>query len=137
MKKYENYVSALGVLAKADQQDLSNEFVQGGVIDKFSMQFELAWKLLKVLLAYEGESAAATGSPRDILKAAFSIYDFMDDALWLSMLRERNNTAHIYDGAAALKLIRAVIVSYIPEFERLQEGLVSRYGEKFLMGPEE
>lgn len=34
-------------------QDLENEFVQGGVIDKFSLQFELGWKLLRALLAYE------------------------------------------------------------------------------------
>ena len=34
-------------------QDLENEFVQGGVIDKFSLQFELGWKLLKALHAYE------------------------------------------------------------------------------------
>lgn len=137
MKKYENYASALDALAKAEEQDLSNEFVQSGIIDKFSMQFELGWKLLKVLLAYEGEPVAATGSPREILKASFSIYDFMDDSLWLSMLRERNNTAHVYDGAAALKLVTVVIVSYIPEFKRLRDGLLDRYGEEFLMGPEQ
>lgn len=40
MKKYENYASALRSLRKAPQQDLSNEFVQSGVIDKFELQFE-------------------------------------------------------------------------------------------------
>ena len=41
MKKYENYVAALEVLRRAPEQDLSNEFVQSGVIDKFTVQFEL------------------------------------------------------------------------------------------------
>lgn len=70
MKRYENYVSALNTLSTASEQDLENEFVQSGVIDKFSLQFELGWKLLKDLLAYEGDRSAATGSPRDIITAA-------------------------------------------------------------------
>ena len=40
-------------LLRAPDQDLENEFVQGGVIDKLSLQFELGWKLLKALHAYE------------------------------------------------------------------------------------
>ena len=55
MRKYENYASALKALSTASSQDLENEFVQSGIIDKFAVQFELGWKLLKRLLAYEGE----------------------------------------------------------------------------------
>ena len=47
MKKYENYVSALKSLRKAPEQDLSNDFIQSGIIDKFELQFELGWKLFK------------------------------------------------------------------------------------------
>ena len=128
MRKFENYDASLRVLREAPSQDLSNEFVLGEVIDKFSLQFELGWKLLKALLAYEGSSVAATGSPRDILKEAFRYYDFMDDALWLSMLRDRNNTAHVYDARAARRLADTVIGVYLPEFERLRDGLLARYG---------
>ena len=128
MRKFENYSSALDVLSQAPSQDLANEFVQGGVIDKFSLQFELGWKLLKVLLAYEGDAAAATGSPRDVLKAAFAYFDFMDEACWLSMLRDRNNTAHVYDAKASRALVDTIIKTYLPEFERLRAGLSARYG---------
>ena len=47
MKKYENYVSALNSLRKAPEQDLGNDFIQSGIIDKFGLQFELGWKLFK------------------------------------------------------------------------------------------
>lgn len=127
MKKYENYAAALEVLRRAPEQDLSNEFVQGGVIDKFSLQFELGWKLLKRLLAYEGEAISATGSPRDIVKAAAALYDFMDEETWLAMLRDRNSTARVYDGDAVAALVDAVVARYIPEFERLRTGLLGRY----------
>ena len=41
MKKYKNYESNLRVLEKAGQEDLSNEFILSGIIDKFFIQFEL------------------------------------------------------------------------------------------------
>lgn len=102
--------------------------MQGGVIAKFSIQFELGWKLLKELLAYEGDAAAAIGSPRDVIKAAYRCYDFMDEDIWLEMLRSRNETAHIYDSTATKRLVETIISIYIPEFVRLQNGLEARYG---------
>ena len=75
-------------------------------------------------------------SPRDVVKAAAAIYDFMDEDAWLSMLRDRNKTMHIYDAAEAASLLRATLERYLPEFERLQEGLLARYG-KMLTAPDE
>lgn len=68
MRKFDNFDSALHTLELAPNQDLENEFVQSGIVAKFSLQFELSWKLLKVLLLYEGDATAVTGSPRDIIK---------------------------------------------------------------------
>ena len=56
MKKFENFSSNLEVLKKADKEDLTNEFIISGIIDKFSLQFELSWKVLKELLRYEGKA---------------------------------------------------------------------------------
>lgn len=65
MKKFENYCLNLKVLAKAKHEDLNNEFIVGGIIDKFFVQFELGWKVLKELIKYEGKSIANYGSPRE------------------------------------------------------------------------
>ncbi|KFI88027.1 nucleotidyltransferase [Bifidobacterium reuteri DSM 23975] len=128
MKKYENYASALDSLKPAPLQDLSNDFIQSGIIDKFELQFELGWKLLKALLAYEGDPVSASGSPRDVIKTAYQYYDFMDESLWLRMLRDRSDSAHIYDEDRAQRLVHTIIDSYIPEFERVDNGLTERYG---------
>ncbi len=109
MKKFDNYVSNLGVLERADKEMLDNEFIISGIIDKFCIQFELGWKLLKELLAYEGSAASATGFPRSIIKEAYSVYPLFDGELWLKMLRERNDMAHIYDGNAAKELVGRII----------------------------
>ena len=101
MKKLENYVSHLRVLQQANQEDLDNEFIISGIIDKFSIQFELGWKLLKQLLAYEGSAASATGSRRGIINEPHAVYPFFDGELWLAMLRDINSIDYIYDGEAA------------------------------------
>ncbi len=66
MKKFENFKKNLRVLRLSKDQDLTNEFIVGGIIDKFYIQFELSWKVLKELLILEGVAEAKTGSPRDI-----------------------------------------------------------------------
>ena len=127
MKKFENYCANLSVLEKASDEDLENEFIISGVIDKFFIQFELGWKVLKELLKYEGKSIANSGSPREIVKAAYGIYDFIDESIWLSMLKNRNDMTHIYDGGAAKRLVRLIIEQYIPAFIQLRDEINSRY----------
>lgn len=77
MKKFENYVSNLKVLSLAEKEDLTNEFIISGIIDKFFIQFELGWKVLKELLKYEGVKIAFSGSPKEIIKGAYAVYDFI------------------------------------------------------------
>ena len=127
MKKFENYCKNLRVLETAKDQDLSNEFVVSGVIDKFFIQFELGWKVLKELLTYEGIAAAATGSPRVVIKEAYRYYPCMEEDIWLAMLSQRNNMTHLYDGQAAKNLADTIIREYIPAFRKLEESIRNRY----------
>ncbi|MDD6037122.1 MAG: HI0074 family nucleotidyltransferase substrate-binding subunit [Lachnospiraceae bacterium] len=55
--------------------------------------YEPGWKVLKELMMYEGKNIANTGSPREIIKSAYSVYDFIEEQIWLSMLRVRNDMA--------------------------------------------
>ena len=129
MKKYENFANNLSVLSKANGEDLTNEFIIGGIIDKFFIQFELGWKLWKELLKYEGVAKAATGSPREIIKEAYKYFDFMDAEIWLDMLKSRNDMTHIYNGKQAIALVDTIIKEYIPEFQKMQQNLLKMYGE--------
>ena len=127
MKKFENYKSNLAVLSRAYKEDLENEFIISGIIDKFFIQFELAWKVLKELLRYEGRSIANTGSPREIIKATYAIYEFIDESVWLDMLQKRNNMTHIYDGNEAKTLVEIILKQYIPAFIKLSEEIEEKY----------
>lgn len=130
MKKFNNYVSNLRVLECADKESLENEFIVSGIIDKFSIQFELGWKTLKELLSYEGSRGALTGSPRGVIKEAYAVYPFFDGDIWLNMLKDRNDMAHIYDGNAAKELVKRILENYIPEFVRLEKELTEYYGDR-------
>ena len=129
MKKFENYSLNLNVLSKAEKEDLENEFIISGIIDKFFIQFELGWKVLKDLMRYEGRSIANTGSPREIIKAAYSVYDFIEEDVWLSMLRARNDMTRIYDKNAAKEMVNKILNEYIPAFIKLKNGIEEYYGE--------
>ena len=129
MKKYKNYVSNLRILEKAGEEDLTNEFIIGGIIDKFFIQFELGWKVMKELLLYEGRSIRSTGSPRSIIKTAYSVWDFINEENWLEMLKARNDLSHIYDDQAAKRLVQDILNKYIPEFQKIKNELEIQYGD--------
>lgn len=127
MKKFDNYCRNLTILESAYKENLDNEFIISGIIDKFSIQFELGWKVLKELLIYEGALAGRTGSPREIIKEAYHSFDFMDEQIWLHMLKDRNDTNHIYDGSLAKQLALRILAEYIPAFQTLKAQIQSRY----------
>ena len=129
MKKFDNYKSNLIVLSQAHNEDLENEFIISGIIDKFFIQFELAWKVLKELLRYEGSSIANIGSPREIIKASYAVYEFIDEKIWLSMLKDRNNMTHIYDGNEAKELVKRILDTYLPTFHLMKKSIENRYQE--------
>ena len=129
MKKFEQFSKHLQVLCKADKEDIANEFIISGIIDKFYIQFELGWKVLKELLSYEGVKSAASGSPREIIKAAYAYFDFIDESMWLQMLRDRNDTTHMYNGQAAIELVEKIIKEYIPLFIKMEQAVKERYGD--------
>ena len=129
MEKFEIFSSNLEVLKKAKYEDLDNEFIISGIIDKFFIQFELSWKVLKELLRYEGKSIANPGSPREIIKASYAIYDYLDEKIWLEMLRARNDMTHIYNGEAAKQMVSLILERYIPAFAVMEEKIRKDYGE--------
>ena len=129
MKRYEEFARHLAVLRQARAQDLTNEFIVSGIVDKFFIQFELGWKLLKDLMRYEGRAVSASGSPRAILKEAYLLFDFLDEDVWLTMLRARNDMTHIYSSARAEALVEEILMRSIPAFEQMERGLSERYGD--------
>lgn len=132
MKKFDQYVRHLQVLCRAEQEDVTNGFIVSGIIDKFYIQFELGGKVLKELLRYEGANQAAMGSPREIIKTAYAYFHFMEEDVWLEMLRDRNDATYIYNEEAAQQLVEKILYQYIGVFVSLEQQIRARYGDEVL-----
>ncbi|MBQ7263703.1 MAG: nucleotidyltransferase substrate binding protein [Synergistaceae bacterium] len=87
---------------------------------------EEAWKVLKEILRHEGVPMESA-SPREVLKAAYRHLGILDEDAWLSMLRDRDDGAHVYDGAAARALAERIVADHVPAFERLGAVIEARY----------
>lgn len=132
MAKYDNFKSQLSVLHQAPEKDLTDEFIQNGLIAKFSLQFELAWKLLQKVLQYDGRIESTSSSPRAIIKAAYSSYDFINEDIWLLMLDARNKALHVYNSEMVGHLVDDIINDYIPAFDNLLASLEESYPTEIL-----
>ena len=53
----------------------------------------------------------------------------IEEDVWLDMLSQRNNMAHIYDGTAAKALAQEIISRFIPAFEKLEKSICERYAD--------
>lgn len=85
-------------LAEATAMGADNPVIVDGVIQRFEFALELTWKALKRALSEEGVQAQ---TPREVLTEAARVGWLHDDALWLSMLKDRNLTSHVYDETMA------------------------------------
>ena len=47
LRKFDNFISNLNVLEKAENEDLNNEFVISGIIDKFFIQLRTQLESVK------------------------------------------------------------------------------------------
>ncbi|MTV47389.1 nucleotidyltransferase [Heliobacillus mobilis] len=125
--KFENYQRALSRLTEGiAKYDESNDLARDGIIQRFEFTFELAWKTLKSL--FEDEGLTGLNSPKTVLREAFSAGIVEDDELWLSMLRDRNTTAHIYDEHLSIEICNNIRDKYVSAFTELVLRISLRIG---------
>lgn len=63
------------------------------------------------------------------LSSRHQYYPCIEEDVWLDMLSQRNNMAHIYDGNAAKELASEIIRRFIPAFEKLEKSICERYAD--------
>jgi nucleotidyltransferase substrate binding protein (TIGR01987 family) len=119
-KRFEDYKRSLASLSEARSRDLSDSFVLSGTGAKFSITFDLAWKVMKdVLIQRYDISNFIAGSPREVIRTSFSA-NLIDDDEWLDMLKVRNELSHDYDGSIILFHCQNIITSYIDKMVDFQ-----------------
>ena len=122
--KREEYHKALTRLQTALQKERDDDdMVLDATIQRFEFTFELAWKLLKALLDYEGIEA---NSPRSCIREAWKQHLIKDAELWLDMQTKRNLSSHTYNEATALEIYRSIKEKYISLLTELDQTVEAR-----------
>lgn len=115
-QRFQNYEKAFLLLERALAIKTPSEVERGGIIQFYEMAFELAWKLMKDYLEYQGFICV---SPREAIKQAFQANILADGHLWLEALVDRNLTTHTYDESKALAVVAKIRSSYFPALQQL------------------
>lgn len=125
-RRFRSFCNSLDVLSEAKQRDLSDSFVLSGISAKFSIIFDLSWKVMKdILVQYYAITGFVAGSPREVLREAYKANLISDDA-WMQMLKVRNKLAHDYDCEIVKEHCHTIVEKYIDllyEFEDTVKGL--------------
>lgn len=112
-RRFQSFCNSLDALAEAKQRDLSDSFVLSGTSAKFSITFDLSWKVMKdILVQYYAITGFVAGSPREVLRESYKANLISDDA-WMQMLKVRNELAHDYDCEIVKEHCHTIVEQYI------------------------
>ncbi len=124
-QRLENLGKAMARLeAACDQEDYS-DLERAGLVQMFEFSFELAWKVLKDLLFYEGYDVK---SPREVVRTSFETgYLSEDDSeIFLDALKKRNLLSHAYEEETAIEAEKLIKEHYFPLLDRIYETLETK-----------
>ena len=122
--KWEDYHKALHRLEIALTKTLDEDALYlDATIQRFEFTFELAWKLMKAVLEYEGIEAT---SPRSSIREAWKQHLIGDAEKWLDMQVKRNLSSHTYNEETAQDIYRHIKEDYIVLLQDLDQEIRSR-----------
>ena len=79
------------LLQQAEEEDLTNSFICHGIVHLFQEAFDLGLMAFREALKRDGQGLAAMGSAKELIAAAYEQYLFVDEDIWLAMLRDRKS----------------------------------------------
>ena len=109
--KHEDYHRALERLQSALRKEPdADDMYLDATIQRFEFCFELAWKLMKCVLDYEGIEVS---SPRSSIREGWKQGMVADAENWLDMQEKRNLSSHTYNQATALEVYKLIKEKYV------------------------
>ncbi|WP_296618230.1 nucleotidyltransferase substrate binding protein [Marivirga sp.] len=146
-QRFSNYMKALKKLSQAieyinqnvlgkeetldenDLNDVLDEMIKEGLIQRFEYTHELAWNVMKDYAKYQGNFEL--GESRDATREAFQLNLVSDGKIWMDMIGSRNKTSHTYDEDIANEIYHRILNDYYPAFLEFQQNMESkRSGEQ-------
>lgn len=122
--KLKNFKSVLQRLEEASEElykDKGNALIRDALIQRFEFTYELAWKTTKEYM----ESVGITDKnfPRAVIQEAYLQKLMTNEENWLTMIKDRNMTSHLYKEELAKEIAARIIDTYIDEFNSLYKSM--------------
>lgn len=109
IKQFDTALTTLNEAVTTAKSDLEKD----GTIQRFEYCFELSWKVLKVVLEYEGIDSQYISSPRNVFKEAIKQGYIENEEFWVSLIELRNLTVHTYDATTSKEIFEKLKVVYV------------------------
>ncbi len=93
-----------------------------GIVKHFELAYEQAYKCVSELLI-ASEIEATKRSAKVAFRRAFEHGWIQDEDAWISMIADRNTTAHTYDEPFAREMVDRIKADHLPRFRELQLAL--------------
>lgn len=120
-KRYESFKNSLASLSEARSRDMEDSLVLSGTSAKFSITFDLAWKVMKdILVQHYAITGFVASSPREVLRESYQA-DLIQGDVWMDMLKVRNQLARDYDGVIVKQYCHRIVDIYLDKFEEFQD----------------
>jgi nucleotidyltransferase substrate binding protein (TIGR01987 family) len=133
LQRFSNFRKALAKLRQAvkiveEKMDFGeevDELLEEGLIQRFEYTHEIAWKVMKDYIEYQGYTNIR-GS-RDAIRQALTI-NIIDDKQWMESIADRNLTSHLYDDDTVSRIYKNIIEIYFLLFCRFEKTMIEISG---------
>lgn len=120
-------------LDRESDPELRENFISSLSV-KFISEMNLAWKIFRELLKYEGSPRVSSETPRKIIKEAYRYFSFMNEETWLQMLKDRIDFQLLVNDEMELEEYASRIRhQYLPELKKMAEEIENKYQDLLQM----
>ena len=125
--RYKSFVDCLSDFSESKNRDVSDSFVLSGIVQKYCLTFDLAWKVMKdIIIEQYAIINFIVGSPKEVLRVARNV-DLINDDIWLQMLSTRNELTYDYNRILAEEYVDDIVYKYIDVFVALKNKVEEFY----------
>ena len=110
---------AIGYVNKKPKEEVLDEILKEGIIQRFEYTHELAWNVMKDFLLEIGD-VTLYGS-KDATREAFKTELIKDGDVWMEMIKSRNKTLHTFNEEIAQEIYLRILNEYHSAFIQFQE----------------
>lgn len=116
-----NYLNDEDELNDENLENVVEELIKEGLIQRFEYTHELAWNVMKDYAFFQGNSTI--GGSRDATREAFKLQIIENADIWMDMIQSRNKTSHTYNEEIANEIFGKIIKDYFQLFLNFQKTM--------------